>query len=77
MAQNQTQTQNSPQRRHQQYWMCTICNEPSYFMPYRIYEAEVNEYGITVTYALLYAASSSEEAERWASEHCRHIVTCS
>jgi hypothetical protein len=45
-------------------------------MPWRVYETEINEHGVAVSNALLFAASFREEAERWARENCRRVVTC-
>jgi hypothetical protein len=69
MAQTKTQ---------KRYEMCSICHEPFSYpeMPYRVYEVYETEYGVASSGRELYASSESNDAERWAAENCRRIVTC-
>jgi hypothetical protein len=74
MAQNPNQTQQTQKR----YQICSICHEPTSYpeMPWRIYLVEATEHGVAASNVLLFSAYSQDEAERWASKNCRHIVTC-
>lgn len=77
MTQNKT-PQNPVQTPRKRYEICSICNESFSYpeMPYRVYSVEQTEHGLAADGIAIYASASLREAERWANENCRHIVTC-